>query len=61
MEKQQKRWDVTTKPDCPGIGAKVFKNIAANTAIDAKGVVVMMEFGHMFTGLFKHMTCKRVK
>ena len=55
----QKLWEVTVKPTCPGIGGKTFKSIVADTAMDAKGVVVMMEFGHMFTGLFSQMTAKR--
>lgn len=52
-------WDVTTKPNFPGIGAKTFTGIVANTALDAKMAVIMMEFGHAFTGLTRQMTAKR--
>lgn len=58
---KQKLWNVTTKPGFPGCGAKTFKNVPADTNIDAKAFIVKQEFGHMFTGLFKQMTAKRVK
>jgi hypothetical protein len=56
---QVKLWEVTTKPDCPAIGGRTFR-VKAENNMDAKSKVVMQEWGHMFTGLFKFMTAKRV-
>lgn len=53
-------WDVTTKATCPGCPGQTFR-VEAATNMDAKAVVVKKQFGHMFTGLFKEMTAKRVK
>lgn len=57
---RDKLWEVTTKPNCPAIGSRVFR-VKAESNMDAKSKVVMQEWGHMFTGLFAFMTAKRVK
>jgi hypothetical protein len=60
QQAQSQWWEVTAKPDCPAIGGRTFR-VQAESNLDAKSKVVKQEWGHMFTGLFKYMTAKRVK